>query len=350
MGSGNVRVFNTTYSVQSVCRQVRKEPLMTPTVKEAQSSPTNAFADTVRSNRGRQLKAIGGGELTLPPGAKAASKPKSTSTRKPAAKKTQIKAPAAKKVTAGKPASSLKVVIPDRSLTQRMDALKRANEIRSDRAQLKRNLKSGRTWVVDVLEAPAEWALTMKLYDLIVNVPKYGRVKTNRLLQQCRISPSKTLGGLTDRQRVEVMEILRCMPRPVAVEVDEEPAAKNTSDDAQHMGALGEANRVRLTRAEIKRGLKDGTLSVAELISMPPEAILNMEIEEFLGALPRWGGQRARRLLDPIPVKANKLIRELTERQRMAIAKHFCETNQAFRELQQRVKDTQGGEHLALAA
>src|SRR5207302_749250 len=33
---------------------------------------------------------------------------------------------------------------PERSLTQRMDALQRANEIRSRRAQLKRDLKAGR--------------------------------------------------------------------------------------------------------------------------------------------------------------------------------------------------------------
>ena len=34
---------------------------------------------------------------------------------------------------------------PERSLNQRMDALKRANEIRTQRARLKRDLKAGRT-------------------------------------------------------------------------------------------------------------------------------------------------------------------------------------------------------------
>ena len=35
---------------------------------------------------------------------------------------------------------------PERSLAQRMDALKRANDIRTRRAQLKRDLKAGREW------------------------------------------------------------------------------------------------------------------------------------------------------------------------------------------------------------
>jgi hypothetical protein len=32
-------------------------------------------------------------------------------------------------------------------------------------------------------------------------MPKVGRVKANRVLTSARISPSKTLGGLTERQR-----------------------------------------------------------------------------------------------------------------------------------------------------
>ena len=32
---------------------------------------------------------------------------------------------------------------------------------------------------------------------MLLAVPKYGRVKVNKILQQCRISPSKTIGGLS---------------------------------------------------------------------------------------------------------------------------------------------------------
>ena len=40
---------------------------------------------------------------------------------------------------------------------------------------------------------------------MLLAVPKYGRVKVNKILQQCRISPSKTIGGLSERQRTELV-------------------------------------------------------------------------------------------------------------------------------------------------
>jgi hypothetical protein len=36
-------------------------------------------------------------------------------------------------------------------------------------------------------------------------VPKFGQVKAKRYLNQCRISESKTVGGLSDRQRTELI-------------------------------------------------------------------------------------------------------------------------------------------------
>ena len=44
---------------------------------------------------------------------------------------------------------------------------------------------------------------------MLLAVPKYGRVKANRILNQCRISPSKTIGGLSERQRTELVSLLR---------------------------------------------------------------------------------------------------------------------------------------------
>ena len=98
---------------------------------------------------------------------------------------------------------------PERSLTQRMDALQRANEIRTRRARLKRDLKAGRTQIHGLLLDPPTYIQTAKVFDLLLSVPKYGRVKVNRILTQCRISPSKTIGGLSQRQRNELVSLLR---------------------------------------------------------------------------------------------------------------------------------------------
>ena len=98
---------------------------------------------------------------------------------------------------------------PERSLDQRMEALKRANDIRTARAKLKKDLKAGRKSIHAILLDPPEYLLTAKVFDMLLAVPKYGRVKTNRILNQCRISPSKTIGGLSDRQRAELISLLR---------------------------------------------------------------------------------------------------------------------------------------------
>ena len=98
---------------------------------------------------------------------------------------------------------------PERSLVQRMDALKRANDIRTRRAQLKRDLKAGRYSIHRLLLDPPEYVETAKVFDMLLAVPKYGRVKVNKVLVQCRISPSKTIGGLSQRQRAELVSMLR---------------------------------------------------------------------------------------------------------------------------------------------
>ncbi len=98
---------------------------------------------------------------------------------------------------------------PERSLVQRMEALQRANDIRSRRAQLKRDLKAGRQAIHELLLDPPEYLETAKVFDLMLAVPKYGRVKVNKILSTCRISPSKTIGGLSQRQRTELVELMR---------------------------------------------------------------------------------------------------------------------------------------------
>ncbi|HEU5244175.1 MAG TPA: integration host factor, actinobacterial type [Gaiellaceae bacterium] len=94
---------------------------------------------------------------------------------------------------------------PERSLGQRMDALKRANDVRVKRAQLKKDLKDGKVRIEQILGNPPEYVSTAKVIDILMAVPKFGRVKAARFLNTCRISQSKTVGGLSDRQRAELI-------------------------------------------------------------------------------------------------------------------------------------------------
>jgi hypothetical protein len=95
---------------------------------------------------------------------------------------------------------------PERSLDQRMDALSRANQVRTLRAQLKRDLKAGRVSIGALLLDPSACLEAAKVFDMLLAVPKVGSVKATKILNSCRVSPSKTFGGLSERQRAELAE------------------------------------------------------------------------------------------------------------------------------------------------
>jgi hypothetical protein len=97
------------------------------------------------------------------------------------------------------------VIAPERSYAQRIDALSYANEVRSYRAVLKQDLKAGRVRLPDVLFGDDPLLETMRVFDLLASTPKIRRVKAQKVLSKARISPSKTLGGLTDRQRRDLL-------------------------------------------------------------------------------------------------------------------------------------------------
>src|SRR5450755_2147784 len=85
-----------------------------------------------------------------------------------------------------------------------MDALSRANEVRALRAQLKRELKARRVSIGALLLDPPPYLETAKVFDIVLALPKVGRVKATKILHSCRVSPSKTFGGLSERQRAEL--------------------------------------------------------------------------------------------------------------------------------------------------
>ena len=99
-------------------------------------------------------------------------------------------------------------VAPDRTTQQRMEALEHANEIRTQRAQLKDRIKERPRRAAEVIAEPPEWAVTMRVYDLLRAVPRIGRVKADAILRRYYISPAKTLGGLTDRQRKMLLLVM----------------------------------------------------------------------------------------------------------------------------------------------
>jgi hypothetical protein len=93
-------------------------------------------------------------------------------------------------------------------LEQRARALARANEVRSARATLKKQLREGTIGIEQILAAPPACVATAEILDLLVAVPKLGPVRASRLLRVSYVSTSKTVGGLSERQRTQLIELL----------------------------------------------------------------------------------------------------------------------------------------------
>ena len=106
---------------------------------------------------------------------------------------------------------STTITPPARSNAQYMAALERANEIRAFRARLKKDVKAGKESAYGIVACPPEMTATMKVFDLLLAMPKTGRVRANKLLRRCSVSPSKTLAGLSDRQG---RDLLALVPHP----------------------------------------------------------------------------------------------------------------------------------------
>jgi len=64
---------------------------------------------------------------------------------------------------------------PAKTLDQRLRALRQANEIRSRRAALKKELASGQVRIEDVLARPPDYAKTAQVQDLLLALPKEER-------------------------------------------------------------------------------------------------------------------------------------------------------------------------------
>ena len=84
---------------------------------------------------------------------------------------------------------------------QHMLALERANRVRLARAALKRNVAAGKLDAAEiVLSCPWETE-SMSISELLMSQRRWGRTRCRKFLAMFRISETKTIGSLTERQR-----------------------------------------------------------------------------------------------------------------------------------------------------
>jgi CheY-like chemotaxis protein len=109
---------------------------------------------------------------------------------------------------AHKPDGRSSSVASTRSPESRMNALRQANQVRSLRAKLKQDLREGTVRLEQILATGADYLASAEVFELLVAVPKIGAAKAGHLLTIARISPSKTVGALSGRQRASLIELL----------------------------------------------------------------------------------------------------------------------------------------------
>lgn len=84
---------------------------------------------------------------------------------------------------------------------QRMSALMRANEIRLDRAALRRQIARGEvTAAAAILECP-DCACSWPIGDLLACQWRWGGTRVRKFLARSHVQESKAVGSLTPRQR-----------------------------------------------------------------------------------------------------------------------------------------------------
>ncbi|MGH2900817.1 MAG: hypothetical protein ACRDMZ_19225 [Solirubrobacteraceae bacterium] len=88
----------------------------------------------------------------------------------------------------------------------------------------------------------------------------------------------------------------------------------------QHMQALQRANEVRLARAELKRRIGGGAITVGDVILSRSWEASSMTIGELLTSQRRWGTTRASKFLAAIGMPETKTVGSMTERQRTLLA------------------------------
>jgi len=91
---------------------------------------------------------------------------------------------------------------------QHMRALQRANEVRLARAELKRRVTDGETSAATVILTCPWEAESMAVAELLMSQHRWGRTRARRFLAAVPMTETKTIGSMTERQRLNLAAML----------------------------------------------------------------------------------------------------------------------------------------------
>lgn len=90
---------------------------------------------------------------------------------------------------------------------QRRQALEKAAIARRKRAELKEQLKSGRTSLRELLERTHDEIVgKMKVSTVLESLPGVGRVRAQKIMERLQIKDSRRVRGLGDKQKQNLLD------------------------------------------------------------------------------------------------------------------------------------------------
>ena len=92
---------------------------------------------------------------------------------------------------------------------EKLSALKKAQEMRSKRAELRLKLKKGSLSLQEVLNSADDEVISrMRVTYLLQSLPQVGKVTSDKIMREIGINENRRVQGLGKRQREQLLERL----------------------------------------------------------------------------------------------------------------------------------------------
>lgn len=101
------------------------------------------------------------------------------------------------------------MAVPQLTMDDRNNALAKAQEMRSKRMELRKQLKCGQVKLAEVLEdRENEVVSRMRVKYLLESLPQVGKITAKKIMEEIGIDESRRIQGLGPRQKSFLLEKL----------------------------------------------------------------------------------------------------------------------------------------------
>ncbi len=101
------------------------------------------------------------------------------------------------------------MAIPKLSPEERKQALQKAQQIRSQRMEVRKELKAGKLALADILNNDGnEIYAKMRVKYLLESLPQVGKITALKVMEEIGIDDARRVQGLGSRQKAQLLERL----------------------------------------------------------------------------------------------------------------------------------------------